>query len=36
MWKEMLQLIENNEALSAKVQEAVDVLKANEFQAGQQ
>lgn len=33
--EEMLHLIENNEALSAKVQEAVDVLKANEFQATQ-
>jgi len=34
--EEMLHLIENPEALSAKVQEAVEVLKANEFQAGQQ
>jgi len=33
--EEMLQLIENSEALYAKVQEAVEVLKANEFQAGQ-
>lgn len=32
----MLHLIENNEALVAKVQEAVEVLKANEFQAGLQ
>jgi hypothetical protein len=28
----MLHLIENSEALYAKVQEAVEVLKANEFQ----
>lgn len=34
--EEMLQLIENNDALVAKVQEAVGVLKENEFQAGPQ
>lgn len=33
--EEMLHLIENSEALNAKVQEAVEVLKANEFQGGQ-